>query len=32
MKRVEGVDTYDVDTNFSPVLLPEGLMRRIRSA
>lgn len=30
MKRVEGVDTYDVDTNFSPVLLPEGLMRRIR--
>ena len=32
MKRVEGVDTYDVDTNFSPVLLPEGLMRRIRGA
>ena len=30
MKRVEGVDTYDVDTNFSPVLLPEGLMRRVR--
>lgn len=30
MKRLEGVDTYDVDTNFSPVLLPEGLMRRVR--
>lgn len=32
MKRLEGVDAYDVDTNFSPVLLPEGLMRRIRGA